>query len=149
MKIVFSALGKFQYEFFRPPREAITRDLLLYTYLGKLEVWRGLGVWPESNVWCLVVTLYFVLKSLVLLLTALGGAWACDESYIWCLGQHPGWFTEAWCIAKIKRLVVPMEPPVKPDYVDEIKIADYLEAESFQTPEMTERRKFITVGTIR
>ena len=57
--------------------------------------------------------------------------------------------TEAWCIAKIKRLVGPIDPPVKSEYAEDFETADYLESESFQTPEMTERRKSITVGTIR
>lgn len=39
--------------------------------------------------------------------------------------------------------------PVKSEYVEDFETADYLESESFQTPEMTERRRFITVGTIR
>jgi len=49
----------------------------------------------------------------------------------------------------MKRLVGPIDPPVKPEYVEDFETADYLELESFQTPEMTEQRKFITVGTIR
>ncbi|KAL3423079.1 hypothetical protein PVAG01_04826 [Phlyctema vagabunda] len=57
--------------------------------------------------------------------------------------------TEALCIAKIKRLVGPIESPVKPEYAEDFETADYLESESFQTPEMTERMNFITVGTIR
>ena len=57
--------------------------------------------------------------------------------------------TEAWCIAKIKRLVGPINLPIKPEYAEDFDTADYLESESFQTSEMTERRKFITVGTIR
>ena len=57
--------------------------------------------------------------------------------------------TEAWYIAKLKQLVGPIDPPVKPEYAEDFETADYLESEWFQTPEMTERRKFITVGTIR
>jgi serine/threonine protein kinase len=57
--------------------------------------------------------------------------------------------TEAWCIAKMKRLVGPIDPPVKPEYAEDFETADYLESESFQTPEMNKRKKFITVGTIR
>jgi serine/threonine protein kinase len=45
--------------------------------------------------------------------------------------------------------VGPIEPPIKPEYAEDFKMADYLELESFQTLEMTEGRKFITVGTMR
>ena len=57
--------------------------------------------------------------------------------------------TEAWYIAKLKQLVGPIDPPVKPEYAEDFETADYLESEWFQPPEMTYRRKFITVGTIR
>lgn len=60
-----------------------------------------------------------------------------------------GGFAEAWCIAKIQRLVGPIAPPVKAEYVDDFEIAGYIESETFQIPDSTERRAFITVGTIR
>ena len=43
----------------------------------------------------------------------------------------------------------PIDPPVKPEYAEDFETADYLESESFQTPEMTEQRRFITVGIIQ
>lgn len=51
------------------------------------EVWRGLGVWPASDVWSLGVTVYFILQGLLLLLINSDGALACQKPYIWCLGR--------------------------------------------------------------
>jgi serine/threonine protein kinase len=49
----------------------------------------------------------------------------------------------------VKRLVGPLSPPVKLEYVDEFEAADVLESQTFQTPEMTEPREFITTRTVR
>jgi len=57
--------------------------------------------------------------------------------------------TESWCIAKLKRLVGPLKPPVNPEYMDEFEAADVLETETFQTSKMTTPRKFITSRTLR
>ena len=57
--------------------------------------------------------------------------------------------TEAWCIAKIRRLVGPMGPPVDSNYEEEFGLAEYLETNSFRDPDEASDRQFITVGTLR
>lgn len=57
--------------------------------------------------------------------------------------------TEAWCIAKIRRLVGPMESPVNSNYGEEFALAEYLETSSFRHPDDSLERQFITVGTLR
>jgi len=57
--------------------------------------------------------------------------------------------TEAWCIAKIKRLVGPLGAPFKAEYGEEFAAADFLESETFQLSESSEQTPFITVRSIR
>lgn len=57
--------------------------------------------------------------------------------------------TEAWCIAKIRRLVGPMEAPVDSNYEEEFALAEYLETGSFRHQDDPSERQFITVGTLR
>ena len=57
--------------------------------------------------------------------------------------------TEAWCIAKIKRLIGPLGAPVKAEFEEEFAVADYLESETFQLPESSESVSFIGVGSLR
>jgi len=58
--------------------------------------------------------------------------------------------TEAWCIAKIRRLIGPLDPPVNnPDYEEEFLVAEHLESTTFQHPDTELETKFIKVGTLR
>ena len=57
--------------------------------------------------------------------------------------------TEAWCIAKIRRLVGPIEPPIDSNYEEEFLLAEYLETSSFRQQEDSSERPFINVGTLR
>lgn len=57
--------------------------------------------------------------------------------------------TEAWCIAKIRRLVGPIEPPVDSKYGEEFKLAEYLEMSTFKHQSDSSEKRFITVGTLR
>lgn len=57
--------------------------------------------------------------------------------------------TEAWCIAKIRRLVGPIEQPVDPKYEEELFLAEYLEKGSFRQQADSFGRPFINVGTLR
>lgn len=57
--------------------------------------------------------------------------------------------TEAWCIAKIRRLVGPIEPPVDSKYEEEFALAEYLETSTFRHQEDSSEIQFITVGTLR
>ena len=57
--------------------------------------------------------------------------------------------TEAWCIAKIRRLVGSMKAPVDPRYEDEFALAEYLETSSFRHQDDSSERPFMSVGTLR
>ncbi len=57
--------------------------------------------------------------------------------------------TEAWCIAKIRRLAGPIEPPVDSKYDEEFALAEYLEMSSFKHQDDSREKQFITVGTLR
>lgn len=58
--------------------------------------------------------------------------------------------TEAWCIAKIRRLVGPLGPPINnPDYQEEFLIAEHLESTTFEHPDTKLETQFIKVGTLR
>ncbi|KFZ14030.1 hypothetical protein V501_03423 [Pseudogymnoascus sp. VKM F-4519 (FW-2642)] len=57
--------------------------------------------------------------------------------------------TEAWCIAKIIRLVGPISPPVNEAFLDEFSLARALEREEYEDPETGVMKQFITVGTVR
>lgn len=57
--------------------------------------------------------------------------------------------TEAWCLAKMIRLVGPLEKPVVPEYEEEFDIAIGLERGTFLHPETGLDEPFIKLGTIR
>lgn len=57
--------------------------------------------------------------------------------------------TEAWCIAKIRRLVGPIEAPVESEYEEEFRLAKYLESNSYRHQEDSSERQYITVGSLR
>ena len=57
--------------------------------------------------------------------------------------------TDAWCIAKIRRLIGPLEPPVDSKYEEEFALAEYLETSTFWHQDDSSERQFITVGTLR
>ena len=56
--------------------------------------------------------------------------------------------TEAWCIAKIRRLVGLIEPSVDYKY-EEFTLAEYLETSTFRHQDDSFERQFITVSTLR
>lgn len=59
--------------------------------------------------------------------------------------------TEAWCLAKMIRLMGPIGDPesTKIDLVDEFALAAFLEKETYVHPETGKEEKFIKLGTIR
>ena len=57
--------------------------------------------------------------------------------------------TEAWCIAKIRRLVGPIEPPVDSNHEEEFALAEYLETGSFRREDDSPERQFIIIGNLR
>lgn len=58
--------------------------------------------------------------------------------------------TEAWCIAKIRRLAGPLDPPINnPDYEEEFLVAEHLESTTFNHPDTGLETQFLMVGTLR
>lgn len=57
--------------------------------------------------------------------------------------------TEAWCVAKIRRLVGPLGPPVNPEYEDDFWVGEHLETTTFMHPDTNLETQFIKVGTLR
>ena len=57
--------------------------------------------------------------------------------------------TDAWCLAKIIRLVGPLQDPVKPEYGEEFAAAEILEQETFSHPATGMTEEFIKLGKIR
>lgn len=58
--------------------------------------------------------------------------------------------TEAWCIAKIRRLIGPLDPPLdNPEYQEEFLVASELESTTFEHPDTRQETQFIQVGTLR
>lgn len=114
------------------------------------EVWSGLGCWPASDVWSLGVTVYLTYPNLTTLADDFQMLhWLARRCVFGASDKVVEGLTESWCIAKVKRLVGPLHPPVNPEYMDEFEAADVLESNIFQTPEMPKSRKFITARTVR
>lgn len=57
--------------------------------------------------------------------------------------------TEAWCLAKMIRLIGPFDGPVNPEYGEEFAIAEFLEKETFVNPTTGAEERFVKLGTIR
>ncbi|KAJ9394249.1 hypothetical protein DTO282F9_8816 [Paecilomyces variotii] len=99
------------------------------------EVWRGLGCFHSSDVWSFGITLVH---------------WLAQRPIFGAKDKIVENLTEAWCIAKIRRLVGPFGPPVNnPDYEEEFFIAEYLESTTFSHPETGTETPFIKVGSLR
>ncbi|KAI9674438.1 MAG: hypothetical protein M1817_001776 [Caeruleum heppii] len=98
------------------------------------EVWKGYGCWPASDVWSLGVTMVH---------------WLAAKPIFGASDKMIQGMTEAWCMAKIQRLVGPLGAPIKPEYGEEFATADFLESETFQLPGSSEPTPFIRLGSIR
>ncbi|PTU21165.1 hypothetical protein P175DRAFT_0516733 [Aspergillus ochraceoroseus IBT 24754] len=98
------------------------------------EVWQGLGVWHTSDIWSLGVTLSHWLMS-----RGLFGP--CDK----IIQDH----NTAWCLAKIFRLIGPIDLPENPEYQDEFELAAALEASGYMDPNTGEPKPYINVGSLR
>ncbi|KAJ9296735.1 hypothetical protein DTO271G3_4934 [Paecilomyces variotii] len=99
------------------------------------EVWRGLGCFHSSDVWSFGVTL---------------AHWLAQRPIFGAKDKIVENLTEAWCIAKIRRLVGPFGPPVNnPDYEEEFFIAEHLESMTFSHPETGAETPLIKVGSLR
>ena len=113
------------------------------------EVWRGLGVWHSSDVWSFGIQYVEPLLRIVHWLTVRLAHWLSHSAIF---GRHDKIvqdLTEAWCIAKIRRLVGPIEPPVDSKYEEEFAWAEYLETRTFRHQDDSFERQFITVSTLR
>ncbi|KAG4429508.1 hypothetical protein IFR05_015010 [Cadophora sp. M221] len=111
--------------------------------LGDLGCWsaypnprglEGIGVFHSTGVWGLGVTFTHSLASRTI--------FEPSDKIIKDMAVE-------WCLAKIIRLVGPMEQPVRPEYAEEFAMAEYLERETFVHPEKGVKERFIKVGTIR
>ncbi|PGH13379.1 CMGC protein kinase [Helicocarpus griseus UAMH5409] len=98
------------------------------------EVWRGLGVWHSSDIWSLGVTITHWLMSS----TIFGPR---DK----LIQDHQ----TAWCLAKIFRLLGPIEPPDNPEFKNEFDLAHALEGGGFLDPNTGDPKPYISVGTLR
>ncbi|KAI4209034.1 MAG: hypothetical protein LQ351_007982 [Letrouitia transgressa] len=99
------------------------------------EVWRGLGCWHSSDVWSLGVTLVH---------------WLSPSLIFGTRDKIVEGLAEAWCIAKIRRLIGPLNPPINnPDYQEEFLLAEHLESTTFEHPDTKLETQFIKVGTLR
>lgn len=100
------------------------------------EVWRGLGCQHSSDVWSVAVTLVHWLSPY----TIFGKRDKAIEE-----------FDEAWCIAKLHRLVGPVDPPVDDEaYGFEFQLGEFLATSAFALPDKGDvETPFLTVGTLR
>ncbi|KAJ8064986.1 hypothetical protein OCU04_007290 [Sclerotinia nivalis] len=98
------------------------------------EVWRGIGCWHSSDVWSLGVTLVH---------------WLCPFLLFGAKDKMIQGHTEAWCIAKIQRLIGPLGPPVNPDFDEEFVVAEHIETTSFVHPDTNVETQYIKKGTLR
>lgn len=57
--------------------------------------------------------------------------------------------SETWCIAKIIRLIGPIETPVKSEYDVDFEVAAFLASETFIHPATSQPTKYISVDTLR
>ena len=55
----------------------------------------------------------------------------------------------AWCLAKIIRLVGPIDTPENPDYKDEFELAEGLEVSGYIDPRSGEPKAYMNMGTLR
>jgi len=75
--------------------------------------------------------------------------WLTTNTIFGPSGKFIEGMTEAWCIAKIKRLVGPLGVPVKPEFGEEFATADFLDSETFHLPDHPDPIAFIGLGSIR
>ena len=76
--------------------------------------------------------------------------WLCPSGIFGAKDKIVEGLTEAWCIAKIRRLIGPLDPPIdNPDYQDEFAVAEVLESTTFEHPDTKMETRYITVGTLR
>ncbi|KAI9726542.1 MAG: hypothetical protein M1834_008984 [Cirrosporium novae-zelandiae] len=97
------------------------------------DVWRGLGCCYPSDAWSVGVTL---------------AHWLSPYNIFGAQDKTIQGFTKAWCIAKIRRLVGPLDPPVNSDYEEEFWLGEQLESTTFVHPDTNLERPFIQVGTV-
>ncbi|EDO01264.1 predicted protein [Sclerotinia sclerotiorum 1980 UF-70] len=75
--------------------------------------------------------------------------WLCGTPIFGPKDKMVQGLTEAWCIAKIQRLVRPVQAPINPDYEDEFLVANHLETTIFIHPDTNLKTRFIKKGPLR
>jgi serine/threonine protein kinase len=115
------------------------------------EVWRGLGCWPVSDVWSLGVTVCHstALISLRRLTRSQLVHWLKSKTLFGPRGKLIDGHIDAWCMAKIIRLVGPFEEPESPDKAKEWRLACGLEASEYRDPKSGEMKPFISLKPLR
>jgi serine/threonine protein kinase len=111
-------------------------------------VWRGLGCWPSSNVWSVGVTVSRISLYVAQLIKKLAH-WLSPSIIFGAKDKIVQGLTEAWCIAKIRRLIGPLDPPVNPEFEEEFLLAEHLESTTFEHPDTKLETQFIKVGRLR
>ena len=76
--------------------------------------------------------------------------WICPSLLFGAKDKIVEGLTEAWCIAKIRRLIGPLDPPIdRSEYREEFLLAEHLESSSFEHPDTKLETQFIKLGTLR
>ena len=104
-------------------------------------VLRGLGCWHSSDVCASPSTLLQLIERLA--------PWLSPSSIFGAKDKMVQGLTDAWCIAKIRRLIGPLDPPINPNYEEEFLVAEHLESTTFMHPDTILETHFTKVGTLR
>jgi serine/threonine protein kinase len=116
------------------------------------EVWQGLGCWHSSDVWSVRVTVrsYARPSSGSLLIKKLVH-WLYPKTIFGFRDKILRGMTEAWCIAKIRRLVGLLGPQaiIKSVYEEDFLLAEVIATTTFSHPTTGVATQYIKSGTLR
>ncbi|OBT66168.1 hypothetical protein VE03_05117 [Pseudogymnoascus sp. 23342-1-I1] len=97
------------------------------------EVWRGCGAWPASDMWSVGVTLVH---------------WLMSRAIFGPRGKIIKDHTDAWCMAKLMRLMGRFDMTEDMDGYKEWRLATALEAMDFKDHKTGDMRPYIVGGTL-
>ena len=76
--------------------------------------------------------------------------WLSPSSLFGPRGKIVEGCTEAWYIAKIRRLIGPLDPPINNiEYQKEFKTAEILDSTAFQNRDTKQETQYFSAGTLR